>query len=104
MKTAACPYITSAFELLSKKWTGVILHTLSLSENNEMHFTDLKSAINHITPRILSMRLNEMIDDQLVDKVESETHHVYRLTQKGSDLVNALKEIESWAHQYLEVE
>lgn len=99
----ACPYIVGAFSLLSKKWFGVILHTLSLNPNNEAHFSDLKSAIDQITPRVLSMRLNELLEEGLVIKIEKTPHHVYKLTQKGIDLVNALENIENWAHQYIEV-
>lgn len=99
----ACPYVTSAFELLSKKWTGVILHTLSLNSEYQAHFSDLKNGIPNITPRVLSMRLNELLEEGLVTKHESEQHHVYRLTQKGLDLVSAIKDIENWAHHYIEL-
>lgn len=101
MKNDACPYITNAFDLLSRKWFGVILHTISLNENHTAHFGDLKTGIPNITPRILSMRLNELLNEQLIEKIDTDSHHVYRLTQKGEDLVFALKGIEGWAHKYL---
>lgn len=101
MNKDACPYITNAFELLSKKWLGVILHTISLNQDQEAHFSDLKTGIKNITPRILSMRLNQLQEEGLIDKIDTEPHHVYRLTKKGKDLVHALKGIENWAHQYL---
>ncbi|HHX52970.1 MAG TPA: helix-turn-helix transcriptional regulator [Erysipelothrix sp.] len=101
MKKEACPYITSAFELLSRKWFGIILHTISLNPQKEAHFSDLKSGITNITPRILSMRLLELQEEGLIEKFDSDLHHVYRLTEKGCELVNSLKGIEDWAHKYL---
>lgn len=103
MKKEACPYISSAFELLSKKWSAIILHTLSLNTDNQAHFNDLKSSIASITPRVLSMRLNELADEGLVMKVEASNHHAYQLTEKGLELVQALHDIESWAHKYIEL-
>ncbi len=103
MKTSACPYIISAFDLLSKKWTGVIVHTIAQQENNRAHFNTLKATIDNITPRVLSMRLNELIEEDIIVRVEDDSHHAYELTQKGTDLVDALRSIENWAHTYIKL-
>ena len=103
MKTTACPYIMKAFDLLSKKWAGVIIHTIAQQDNNRAHFNYLKTTIDGITPRVLSMRLNELIQEDIIVRVEDESHHAYELTQKGNDLVDALHSIENWAHTYIKL-
>ncbi len=96
----ACPYITQAFSILSKKWSGIILHTLSLNPNNELSFTEIKEALQTITPRALSIRLNELIEYDLIKKVDHEVSHTYQLSDQGKELVIALGPIEKWAHDY----
>ncbi|NLW29003.1 MAG: helix-turn-helix transcriptional regulator [Erysipelothrix sp.] len=96
----ACPYITQAFSILSKKWSGIILHTLSLNLNDELSFTEIKEALQTITPRALSIRLNELIEYNLIKKIDYEISHTYQLTEQGKALVDALAPIEKWAHDY----
>lgn len=104
MKVDTCPYLLKAFELLSKKWTGAILHSLSLSPNKSAHFSQLKTSLETITPRILSTRLNELVKAGIIEKHEAETHHVYVLTEKGTHLIKALECISDWAHHYIKID
>jgi DNA-binding HxlR family transcriptional regulator len=59
--------------------------------------------IPKITPRVLSMRLTELIELGLVKKIVLENPSVtisYELTEKGQSLVAALKPIQKWAMDY----
>jgi DNA-binding HxlR family transcriptional regulator len=56
--------------------------------------------ISNITPRVLSMRLTELIEYGLVKKevIDSPTVTIsYKLTEKGQALVSALQPIQKWA-------
>ncbi|WP_374049416.1 winged helix-turn-helix transcriptional regulator [Neobacillus sp. OS1-33] len=95
-----CPYLEYSFQILGKKWNGLIIHYLSLCENNSTSFTEMVQEISNITPRVLSMRLTELIEYGLVKKVVIDTPHVtisYKLTKKGQALVSALQPIQNWA-------
>ncbi|WP_420491552.1 winged helix-turn-helix transcriptional regulator, partial [Neobacillus drentensis] len=95
-----CPYLEYSFQILGKKWNGLIIHYLSLCENNSTSFTEMVQAISNITPRVLSMRLTELIEYGLVKKDVIDTPHVtisYKLTEKGQALVSALQPIQNWA-------
>jgi DNA-binding HxlR family transcriptional regulator len=98
-----CPYLQFAFEILGKKWNGLIIHYLSLCTNGTAHFSDMKRDLPEITPRALSLKLTELIEYGLIDKVVTSGSSVsisYHLTEKGRALTNALAPIQNWAHQY----
>ena len=46
-----CPKFEDAFELLGKRWTGLIIRTLL---NGKKRFTDISSAIPNMSPRMLT--------------------------------------------------
>jgi DNA-binding HxlR family transcriptional regulator len=98
-----CPYLEYSFQILGKKWNGLIIHYLSLCENNSTSFTEMVQEISNITPRVLSMRLTELIEYGLVKKevIDSPTVTIsYKLTEKGQALVSALQPIQKWAIEY----
>lgn len=98
-----CPYLTYSFLILGKKWNGLILHYLSLLPNGEAHFSAFKRDLPEITPRVLSMRLQELQEHGLIEKQVTPgtpVTIVYRLTEKGRALTDALKPVQQWAWQY----
>lgn len=100
-----CPYLTYSFQILGKKWNGLILHYLSLLPKGEAHFSDLKRDLPEITPRVLSMKLQELQEYGLIEKQVTPGTPVtilYRLTEKGRALTDALKPVQQWARQYSE--
>ena len=56
-KYKLCPKFEKAFELLGKRWTGLIIQTL-LSGNKR--FTDIEIAIPNISARMLTERFKEL--------------------------------------------
>lgn len=98
-----CPYLTYSFQILGKKWNGLILHYLSLLPEREAHFSDFRRDLPEITPRVLSMKLQELQEYGLIEKhvtAGTPVTIVYRLTEKGWALTDALKPIQQWARQY----
>lgn len=98
-----CPYLQFSFEILGKKWNGLIIHYLSLCPNGTAHFSEMKRDLPEITPRALSLKLTELIEYGLIDKkitAESQVSISYELTEKGRALTIALAPIQNWAQQY----
>lgn len=98
-----CPYLQFAFEILGKKWNGLIIHYLSLCSNGAAHFSDMKRDLPEITPRALSLKLTELIEYGLIEKVVTSGSPVsisYHLTEKGRSLTTALAPIQEWAQQF----
>ena len=97
---ALCPKVEAAFALLSKKWAGLILYTLS---DGEMYFSELESSIPDLSARILALRMRELEAAGLVLRRVSYGRPVrvgYRLTEKGVSLAHILSDVASWARIY----
>ena len=93
----ACPRVQAAFELLGRKWTGLILHTLL---GGELCFTELGRAVPSLSARMLALRMKELEGEGLVDRNVNPGPPLrvsYRLTEKGRALEPIVKGIEDWA-------
>ncbi|MBS4179089.1 winged helix-turn-helix transcriptional regulator [Lederbergia citrea] len=101
-----CPYLESSFQILGRKWNGLIIHYLSLCPDGRSHFSEMKRDIEEITPRALSLKLSELGEHELiVKKVSGESPVVisYELTEKGRALATALQPIQQWALEYQKI-
>lgn len=93
--------ITRVFQLLGKRWTGLIVAALI---NGPGHFTELRRAIPGISERMLSDRLTELASLNLVTR---EVDHgpplrvSYDLTEAGKALRPALVALTVWADVHL---
>jgi DNA-binding HxlR family transcriptional regulator len=93
--------LTRAFDLLGKRWTGVLLATL---RGNAVGFRVLSRAIPGISDSVLSDRLSELTAAGLIVRSVQEGPPVsvsYALTEAGGALLPALEQISEWANQYL---
>jgi DNA-binding HxlR family transcriptional regulator len=93
--------LTLAFDLLGKRWTGVLLGTL---RGGAVGFRMLSRAIPGISDSVLSARLSELTDaGVLVRSVEvgPPVSVSYSLTEAGEALLPALEQIGQWADQHL---
>ncbi|MFI1394435.1 winged helix-turn-helix transcriptional regulator [Streptomyces sp. NPDC020681] len=93
--------ITRVFELLGKRWTGLIVSVL---QQRAVHFAELRRAIPGISERMLSDRLTELGAAGLVVREVDEGPPLrvsYRLTAAGTAMEPALKELALWADQHL---
>jgi DNA-binding HxlR family transcriptional regulator len=88
-------------DMISKKWTLVILLELFKGGGGPKRFSDLKRGLCDITPKVLSSRLKELEENGMVTKtvdasavpIKSE----YELTEMGEDLIDVVKGVKSWA-------
>jgi DNA-binding HxlR family transcriptional regulator len=93
--------LVRAFELLGKRWTGIVLGTL---KGGPAGFRALARAVDGISDSVLSERLSELTNAGLVTRTVTEGPPLavtYALTDAGRALLPALEEITRWAEEYL---
>ena len=90
-----------AFDLLGKRWTGVVLGTLS---GGPTGFRALARAVEGISDSMLSDRLSALTSAGLVTRTVDEGPPLsvaYALTDAGRALLPALDQISRWAEEHL---
>ena len=90
-----------AFDLLGKRWTGVVLGTLS---GGPIGFRALARAVEGISDSVLSDRLAQLTDAGLVTRTVADGPPLsvtYALTDSGLALLPALAQISRWAEDHL---
>lgn len=95
-----CPRVQAAFELLGRKWTGLILHQLL---EGECSFSDLERTVPSLSSRMLALRIKELEAAGLVHRTVVGGPPIrvsYRLTEKGRALEPAMRGIEEWAQAW----
>lgn len=95
-----CPKFESAFEILGKRWNGLIIRILA---TRPLRFGELEHAIPDLSARMLAARLKELEDANLI--LRNVYPHVpvlieYELSEKGHELEKALEPIQSWADKW----
>ncbi|MFC0212544.1 winged helix-turn-helix transcriptional regulator [Paenibacillus chartarius] len=95
-----CPKFETAFELLGKRWTGLIIRVLL---SGPKRFKDISDLIPSMSDRMLSERFKELeAAGILIRHVYPETpvRIEYELTEKGRGLETAMNELQKWADKY----
>jgi DNA-binding HxlR family transcriptional regulator len=95
-----CPKFEHAFEILGKRWNGLILYSLM---DSNLRFSQLEQIIPQLSARMLTFRLKELEDEGLIDRLVSNSHPIrveYQLTDKGKDLKTALDQVGHWATKW----
>jgi DNA-binding HxlR family transcriptional regulator len=93
--------LTEVFSVLGKRWSGLILGTLL---QRPARFGELARAIAGITESMLSARLGELQDADLVEREVFEGPPIatfYRLTAAGRELRPALLALARWAERHM---
>jgi DNA-binding HxlR family transcriptional regulator len=97
-----CPKFEDAFELLGKRWTGLIIRTLL---NEQTRFSEISAAIPNMSGRMLTERLKELESQKILSRTvypETPVRIEYELTEKGKDLSAAMDEIQKWAEKWIQ--
>ena len=95
-----CPKFENAFELLGKRWTGLIIRTLM---GGQKRFSDISETIPNISARMLTERFKELEKEEIIiRKVYPETpvRIEYELSEKGRELQVVMDEIQKWAEKW----
>jgi DNA-binding HxlR family transcriptional regulator len=87
-------------DFISKKWTLLILLELYKADGTK-RYSQLKSSLLDITPKILSSRLRELEKQGLITKTiltdEFPIKCEYTLTESGKDFIRIIKNIKKWS-------
>ena len=93
--------LVRAFDLLGRRWTGVVLGTL---RGGPAGFRAISRAVEGISDSVLSDRLTELCNVGLATRTVDAGPPIsvaYELTDAGRALLPALEEITRWAEQHL---
>lgn len=99
-KFQLCPKFEAAFELLGKRWTGLIIRSLL---SGSKRFSDFQQIIPSLSARMLTERFKELEENGIVIRQvypEMPVRIEYTLTEKGRDLEKAMDEIQCWAEKW----
>jgi DNA-binding HxlR family transcriptional regulator len=95
-KSHLCPKFETAFELLGKRWTGLIIQVLM---NGPMRFKDISSMIPDMSDRMLTERFKELEQAGIVVRhvyPEMPIRIEYELTEKGTALRPVMNAVQEW--------
>jgi DNA-binding HxlR family transcriptional regulator len=96
-----CPKFESAFELLGKRWTGLIIRGLL---EGPKRFKDISEMIPNMSDRMLAERFKELEASGILTRhvyPETPVRIEYELTDKGRGLGPVMDEVQSWADSWV---
>lgn len=102
-KRSECP-INFSLEIWWDKWSLLIVRDLVFKK--ECTYGDFLKSPEKIATNILVARLKMLEENEIITKKEYPNNKVkslYRLTQKGIDLIPILVEINLWAEKYFPI-
>lgn len=99
-----CPKFEKTFEILGKKWNGLIIDVL-IAEGPQ-RFVEIANKIPDVSDRVLVERLKELEEKEILErkvKCEEKNRIEYGLTDKGLALKPVMEEIQIWGEKWVEV-
>lgn len=97
---SVCPKLEKAFQILGKKWNGLIIEVLL---NGETHFSTISGSIPELSDRMLSARLRELEEMGIIERLIDTGYPIqvtYRLSKMGRELKPILDEVHNWADKW----
>ena len=102
-KRSDCP-ISNSLDIWGDKWSLLIIRDLMFAK--ECTYGDLLKSPEGIATNILASRLQALEENKIIEKLDhpdSKAKVLYRLTQKGIDLLPIMIEINLWAEKYFSI-
>lgn len=99
-----CPRFEKAIELLSKRWTTLIIYRLL---DGPRRFVDIESSLSNLSGKVLSERFKELEEAGIVLRTvypEKPVRIEYSLTEMGRDLAPLMNDIQGWATRWIKIE
>src|SRR5215203_1667866 len=99
-KRSDCP-VSSSLDVWGDKWSLLIIRDLMFAK--ECTYGDFLKSPEGIATNILASRLQALEENKMIEKLDhpdSKAKVLYRLTQKGIDLLPLMIEINLWAEKY----
>jgi len=102
-KRSDCP-ISCSLDIWGDKWSLLIIRDLMYAK--QCTYGDFLKSEEKIATNILASRLLMLEENKLIIKLdhpESKAKVLYKLTQKGIDLLPVLIEVNLWAEKYSDI-
>lgn len=99
-KRSNCP-VSSSLDIFGDKWSLLIMRDMIFY--NKSTYGDFLKSEEKIATNILANRLLNLEEHQIIQKLEhpdSKAKVLYKLTEKGIDLLPIIVEIQLWADKY----
>lgn len=99
-----CPKFESAFSLLGKRWSGLIIRVLL---DGPKRFSDISTMIPQLSDRVLAERFKELEAEGIIQRnvyPETPVRIEYQLTDKGKALKSVFDAVQTWAETWIAVE
>ena len=96
-----CPKFESAFELLGKRWTGLVIRVLL---DGPKRFKEISEMIPGMSDRMLTERFKELEAAGILTRhvyPETPVRIEYELTEKGKALEPVMNQVQEWAHRWV---
>ena len=97
---ATCPSRT-VLHRIGARWTVFVINAL---EDGPLRFTELKTHIQGLTPKVLTETLRTLEEDGLVTRTSYDVQPPrvdYELTELGRSLLLPLRAVRQWAEQHV---
>jgi DNA-binding HxlR family transcriptional regulator len=91
--------VAKTIKIIGSKWTILILHQLF---EQPKRFGEIQKALTGISPRTLSLRLQELEEDNLISRkvfAEIPPKVEYALTKKGHSLNDIICKMREWGEK-----
>ncbi|MBL0954288.1 MAG: helix-turn-helix transcriptional regulator [Leptospira sp.] len=102
-KRSECP-LSCSLDIFGDKWSLLIMRDMMFF--NKSTFGDFAKSQEGIATNILTARLQNLEEHNLIEKLEHPTSKakvLYKLTNKAIDLLPIIIEIQLWADKYMEI-
>jgi DNA-binding HxlR family transcriptional regulator len=94
--------LTAALAAVGGKWKMIIIYWLAVSPRQ---FLELRRLMPHISPKVLTEQLRELIADEIVNQQRTgrvPSPVVYSLTDYGRSVVPIAESVRLWGRRHLE--
>ncbi len=102
-KRSDCP-LGQALDIFGDKWSLLIIRDLMFSK--KCTYNEFLKSGEGIASNILASRLQGLEENKIIEKLDhpdSKAKFLYRLTQKGIDLLPIIMEVYFWSDKYFTV-
>lgn len=102
-KRSNCP-VSLSLDVWGDKWSLLIIRDLMFAK--ECTYGDFLKSPEGIATNILASRLQALEENKIIEKLdhpESKAKVLYKLTNKGIDLLPIMIEINLWAEKYYQI-
>jgi DNA-binding HxlR family transcriptional regulator len=96
-----CPKFEKTFNLLGKKWTGLIIKVLL---DGPKRFSEIRVLIPELSDRMLTERFKELEAFGIIQRKvfpETPVRIEYSLNEAGIDLSATMDEIQKWSDKWV---